>query len=137
MTLILALGIIAAAVYAVLRQVDVRLALLLAALALGVLTGASLGGELLNPGAPELRTISEVMKRTVNPDFTSDECVERVVPLLFLQLGVATTVFWVISARAEATSRRDHVQETTEDQATVETPPFRVNYLKAIVPLVP
>src|ERR1700692_4644467 len=39
MLLLLALGIIAVAVYAVLRQVDVRLALLLAALALGTVAG--------------------------------------------------------------------------------------------------
>lgn len=243
MTLLLALGIIALAVYAVLRQVDVRLALLLAALILGTLAGnpiaivrmflatlsreqfvvpiccamgfayvlrhtqcdqhlvhvlveplrrvrvllipgavlvgfvvnitvisqtstavavgfvlvplllaarispltagaalllgSSLGGELLNPGAPELRTISEALKRAVNPEFTSDECVERVVPLLFLQLGVATLVFWFLSVRAEAKNRQTAPPEATEDPDAVETPAFQINYLKAVVPLVP
>lgn len=243
MTLVLALGIIAVAVYAVLRQVDVRLALLLAALALGTLAGnpiaivhmflatlsreqfvvpiccamgfayvlrhtqcdqhlvhllveplrrvrvllipgavlvgfivnitiisqtstavavgfvlvplllaarispltagaalllgSSLGGELLNPGAPELNTISEALKRDVNPSFTSSEAVERVMPLLFLQLGVATTVFWIWSARAESKNRQPESPKQSESGTLDEPAEFQVNLLKAIVPLVP
>jgi DcuC family C4-dicarboxylate transporter len=243
MTLLLALGIIAVAVYAVLRQVDVRLALLSAALALGALAGdpiavvrkflttlsqeqfvvpiccamgfayvlrhtqcdqhlvhllveplrrvrvllipgavlvgflvnstiisqtstavavgfvlvplllaarispltagaalllgSSLGGELLNPGAPELRTITEVMRSKVNEDFSSSDCVELVAPLLLLQLGVATTVFWIISVRAEARLRREETAESPAESDAQETPPFSVNLLKALVPVLP
>src|SRR5947209_18840285 len=52
--------------------------------------GASIGGELLNPGAPELNTVA---KRVGVP---ATECVPRVLPLLLVQLAVAVAVFWPI-----------------------------------------
>jgi DcuC family C4-dicarboxylate transporter len=61
-----------------------------------LLLGASLGGELLNPGAPELGTISTALQ------IPAGRCVESVLPLLLVQLGVATGIFWIASARAEA-----------------------------------
>jgi DcuC family C4-dicarboxylate transporter len=95
-----------------------------------LLLGASLGGELLNPGAPELRTVSEVAH------VTSRECVDRNAPLLLPHLAVAVGVFWLLSARAEA-ARRD---DAAADAAAVneeKSEAFRVNWLKAAVPLLP
>src|SRR5437588_586363 len=105
MTILLGILVIAAAVFAVLRQVDVRLALVLAAGVTPVtaggalLLGSSIGGELLNPGAPELRTVSTAL------GVEATECVARVFPLLMLHLAVATAVFWLLSLRAEVGGR--------------------------------
>jgi len=85
-----------------------------------LLLGASIGGELLNPGAPELQTVS---KATGVP---SQELVGGVARLVFPHLLVATLVFWVMSWRAG------------RGEPTAEAPPaFRVNLLRAAVPLIP
>jgi DcuC family C4-dicarboxylate transporter len=93
-----------------------------------LLLGCSLGGDLLNPGAPEWRTVAE----TLGTD--SRECVTHVFWLLLLQVSIATTIFWVLSARAERVAPAD---ATDESGADVEGKSFRVNYVKAAVPLVP
>ena len=61
-----------------------------------LLLGASMGGELLNPGAPELRTIATAL------GIASNDCVEHIVPLLAVQVVVATGLFWILSLRADA-----------------------------------
>src|SRR5438876_2470596 len=53
-----------------------------------LLLGSSLGGELLNPGAPELITVSTRLK--VEPS----ACVVSNAPLLLLHLVTATLLFW-------------------------------------------
>ncbi len=93
-----------------------------------LLLGCSLGGDLLNPGAPEWGTVADVLR------IDNRDCVGRVLPLLLLQLAVATPVFWLLSHRADAAGVKGDV--THDDEAAAE-PEFRVNYLKAIVPLVP
>lgn len=86
-----------------------------------LLLGASVGGELLNPGAPELRTISERLQ------VEGGEVVHAVAPLLAVQLAAATLAFWVLTARAE--------------RGAVAVAPAatggRIDYVKAVVPLVP
>jgi DcuC family C4-dicarboxylate transporter len=92
-----------------------------------LLLGSSIGGELLNPGAPELRTVSTAM------GVESAECIQRIWPLLLVQLGVATAVFWLISLRAEAglaKGQTDALPAPAPDK-------FRLNPFKAAVPLVP
>src|SRR5439155_2465390 len=96
-----------------------------------LLLGSSLGGELLNPGAPELITVSTRLK--VEPS----ACVVSNAPLLLLHLVTATLLFWLISLRAERRQEKElelHPSPMPEEQ---ESPPFRVNLLKALVPLVP
>src|SRR5207237_9842662 len=63
-----------------------------AALALG----SSIGGEQLNPGAPEVNTIA------TRSGAAAADCVQRVAPVLLLQLAVAVAVVWPICLRAEA-----------------------------------
>jgi DcuC family C4-dicarboxylate transporter len=92
-----------------------------------LLLGCSLGGDLLNPGAPEWRTVAEALGTD------SRECVARVFWLLLLQVGVATPVFWVLSVRAE----RAAPSVDADEPAAHEGKAFRVNYVKALVPLVP
>jgi DcuC family C4-dicarboxylate transporter len=91
-----------------------------AALALG----SSIGGELLNPGAPELRSIAKVV------GVPAIACVERVWPLLLVHLAVTVPAFWLLSLRAEAAWRGD-----TKPDEPADT--FRVNPVKAFVPLLP
>jgi DcuC family C4-dicarboxylate transporter len=91
-----------------------------------LLLGSSVGGELLNPGAPEMNTVARVLKTE------SAECIERVFPLLLVQAAVATAVFWWISVRWE----RGRVVEF--DSTNAEEPSeFRVNYFKAAIPVIP
>jgi DcuC family C4-dicarboxylate transporter len=91
-----------------------------------LLLGCSLGGDLLNPGAPEWQTVGKELQ------VESTVCVARVLPLLLLQVAVSTALFWVLSLRAEA------AQKPADEKAGQDAPPeFRVNYLKAAVPLVP
>jgi DcuC family C4-dicarboxylate transporter len=92
-----------------------------------LLLGCSLGGDLLNPGAPEWRTVAEAL------NIDSRDCVTRVFWLLLLQVGVSTAVFWVLSLRAERAAPVDE----TADKAVPQGATFRVNYVKAAVPIVP
>jgi len=91
-----------------------------------LLLGCSLGGDLLNPGAPELQTIARALS------VESTACVVRILPLLLVQVAVATAVFWPLSLRAEATIPAGALPAEAREPTT-----FRVNYLKAAVPLVP
>jgi DcuC family C4-dicarboxylate transporter len=107
-----------------------------------LLLGCSIGGELLNPGAPELRTVVEESARAAraqklpSPDFTSRHCVERILPLNLIGLAVATSAFWALCARSEA--RRRGEEQPKEDRPSGEAPAaFRVNLLKAVMPLLP
>ncbi len=94
-----------------------------------LLLGSSIGGELLNPGAPELRTISAAT------NVSARDCVGYVLPLILVELSVATFVFWLLNRRAE----RDYQAGSAAEEAKKEDLPpiFRVNLLKALVPLVP
>ena len=86
--------------------------------------GASMGGELLNPGAPELLTI-----RGKTGVETMVLARQYIPPLLVPYAVVATLVFWIQStwsARAEPDAKVEIVAATE-----------RVNVLKAAVPLVP
>jgi DcuC family C4-dicarboxylate transporter len=102
-----------------------------------LLLGSSLGGELLNPGAPELLTVSTTLSTPEHP-VPATACVSRIFPLLMVQVGVATVLFWALSLRAEARYRKQEEawagREAPEDGAA---PVFRVNLFKAVVPLVP
>ena len=108
--------------------------------------GSSIGGELLNPGAPELNTVANALK--TDPT----RCVEHVFPLLMVQLTVATALFWLLSLRAEARynsaasgGRKPpddslRAQETAKNKGAI-TPhspeEFHVNLVKAAIPLLP
>jgi DcuC family C4-dicarboxylate transporter len=108
----------------VLRSARLTSLTIAAALALG----SSLGGEQLNPGAPEVNTIA------TRSGAAPADCVQRVAPVLVLQLAVAVAVFWPISLRAEA--RAAVGEPPVADKATALAP-FHVNPLKAVVPVVP
>jgi DcuC family C4-dicarboxylate transporter len=92
--------------------------------------GSSIGGELLNPAAPELRTVAEGLK-TEFPGASSRDCVAHVNALVWWELLVVTGVFWLISWWAERS------QPVVSQSAEPEAPAFRVNPLKAVIPFIP
>jgi DcuC family C4-dicarboxylate transporter len=96
-----------------------------------LLLGASVGGELFNPGAVEIVTLSTL---TGQP---STEIVRRVMPANLIASGVAVLVFWWMAlARA-----RQKPAASADAAAATEMPvvgdPFRVNFFKAAVPILP
>jgi DcuC family C4-dicarboxylate transporter len=98
-----------------------------------LLLGASVGGELLNPGAPELLT---VFNATQVPTTVQAEKYLR--PLVLTQLAVAACVFWAMSVWWERNPPATPETPATELTATpTEEQPQRINLLKAAVPLVP
>ncbi|HUR55486.1 MAG TPA: C4-dicarboxylate transporter DcuC [Gemmataceae bacterium] len=95
-----------------------------------LLLGASVGGELLNPGAPELLTVFD---KTGVP--TTTQARVYLPPLVFTQLVVSMLVFWAMSVwweRKDASGRAGGVSPPVESD-----PAEGINYLKALVPLVP
>jgi DcuC family C4-dicarboxylate transporter len=126
-----------------------------------LLLGSSLGGELLNPGAPELQTTVKETRRVAEVNakpssahpggskskppetrqregvsVTGEQCVGRIVPLVLVQLAVATLLFWIGSIRYEARLGRG-LTEHAGKNAAEEVGAFKVNLFKAFVPLVP
>jgi len=102
-----------------------------------LLLGCSIGGELLNPGAPEFRTICQAVSTSENI-VPSTQCVAHVFPLILPQLAIATGLFWIMSLKAEARFLAElEEQPRPENEEPAVQPEFRVNFIKAIVPLVP
>jgi C4-dicarboxylate transporter, DcuC family len=91
-----------------------------------ILLGASIGGELLNPGAPELNTVGQRL------EISSSDVIPHVQKILFLHLAVATAIYWFLAVRAE---RR--VTQPTPAANPLETRAFRLNLVRALIPLVP
>jgi DcuC family C4-dicarboxylate transporter len=88
-----------------------------------------------------MRTIAEETRKaagnlglSVVPP-TGQDCVRHNLPLALVQLSVTALAFWVISLRAEARARQQ-LQPPPEEKGWPE-PEFRINYFKAVVPLVP
>jgi DcuC family C4-dicarboxylate transporter len=97
-----------------------------------LLLGSSMGGELFNPGAPELQTVSKAL------EVKAQDCVARLRPYVLLHLLVATLTFWLLSKGQK--DKRDSNDQSDSSEALPdkeETPAFRINWFKAAVPLVP
>jgi DcuC family C4-dicarboxylate transporter len=97
-------------------------------IAAALVLGSSIGGELLNPAAPELRSVAEGLKAK-HPDASSRDCVAHVNTLVWWHLLVATLLFWLLTWWAE--------RGRPAPEAEAEVPAFRVNILKALIPFVP
>ena len=89
-----------------------------------ILLGASIGGELLNPGAPELNSVAQ--RLGVSPT----DIVPAVQKLLFVHLALATLLFWLVCWRAD--------RKAGPPAVVVEAPAEGgIHLLRAMVPLVP
>ncbi|AMV37206.1 C4-dicarboxylate transporter DcuC [Planctomyces sp. SH-PL62] len=90
-----------------------------------LLMGASMGGELFNPGAVEMRKLSELT------GIAGHEVVSRQAPLNFAACGSALLTFWILAARrARSESEADVEAEDGLGQ-------MRVNPFKAMIPIAP
>jgi DcuC family C4-dicarboxylate transporter len=89
-----------------------------------LLLGCSVGGELLNPGAPELLTVSAFTKQDTR------KLVEYLVPLVLPMLVVSGLVFW---AMVPSPTKGDGTEVIGEGEVVIPS----INPLKALVPLVP
>lgn len=103
-----------------------------------LLLGCSIGGELLNPGAPEFRTVADATGAT------AADCVRQVLPLVVPHLIVATLVYWLMCARAEAphpgplaAAGGPEGEAPAKRLLPIDEFPLRVNFIKALVPVVP
>ncbi len=96
-----------------------------------LLLGASLGGELLNPGAPELLTVFD--KTGVS---TVRQAREYLLPLVVVQLAVSMLVCWLLSIWWEKNEATKAGEVNSEAEAAAVPDP-QVNYVKAAVPLIP
>ncbi|HVK18147.1 MAG TPA: C4-dicarboxylate transporter DcuC [Fimbriiglobus sp.] len=115
------------------------------AIGAALLLGASVGGELLNPGAPELLTVSSLTKVPTTGMW------QQILPLVLPVLAVSTLVLWGMTAWGErgdphrkesgtGTGRGTGAGTGEEQQAgfvPLPVPDEPLNPLKALVPLVP
>jgi C4-dicarboxylate transporter, DcuC family len=105
-----------------------------------LMLGASIGGELLNPGAPELRTVVAETRKAAealgqeSAVVGGADCIAYILPLALLHLAMVTALFWWLSLRAEA---RTIKAQTEEAPPAAPVARVQVNLLKALVPLVP
>lgn len=89
-----------------------------------LLLGSSVGGELFNPGAPELLTVSE------KTGTSTVALARRHLPWVVVpQLVASALVFWALT--------RWWWKDLTRPAATEPTPAGRINWVQAAVPLVP
>lgn len=90
-----------------------------------LLLGSSMGGELFNPGAVEMRKLADLT------GLGGEALVRRQAPLNFLACGTALLVFWILA-------RRQRPPSDAPDQQTASTADESpINLFKAVVPIVP
>jgi DcuC family C4-dicarboxylate transporter len=92
--------------------------------------GTSLGGELLNPAAPELLSVARILQRDL-PEATSRDCVVQVHQLIWWHLAVVTGVFWFCSWRSE------RGLATSSDLIVALQTAQAIRWDKALIPFVP
>lgn len=101
-----------------------------AATGAALLLGVSVGGELLNPGAPELLTIQSTVRHQSVID--TREMMPYLLRVVLPQLVVSALVLWWIIGRPKASEAQLPNAQGSDDVALE-----RVNPFKAMVPLVP
>jgi C4-dicarboxylate transporter, DcuC family len=97
-----------------------------------LLLGSSMGGELFNPGAVEMRKLAELTGQT------GAQVVAKSASLNVLACSVALAVFWLLALRRNAAAPAGSTPaEPPDPGATAGTTPPRVNLAKAMVPILP
>lgn len=111
-----------------------------------LLMGASVGGELWNPGAPEYRTVLEKSAElgrwsgdwsVVPMPVDATAMVRQTAMLNLLQLAVSLAIFWWLCLRAESRRSAEREEAARERDGPEAAPEFRVNLFKALVPIAP
>ena len=110
-------------------------------IASALVLGCSVGGELLNPGAPELLTISDTVYKETEERISTRSMVAEILPVVLPVLGVSMLLHWVLCARASRGSNSSgssqHAAPASETNPTTHVPGSPLNLLRALVPLVP
>lgn len=101
-----------------------------------LLLGSSLGGELLNPGAPEYATVVDTAaarlgEREADPQ-ARGALTARVFPFAIIQLLISSSILWLMNRN----QLENDDQKDGEDYKSASLE-FTVNPLKAIAPLIP
>jgi DcuC family C4-dicarboxylate transporter len=109
-----------------------------------LLLGSSIGGELMNPGGTQYGAITQGIFNVSERNVSQVECVAATRPLNLTQLVVATAVLYGMTMWSErraglaagglSVSTPIEVPDVIADEALE---PFRVNYVKACVPVLP
>jgi len=94
-----------------------------------LLLGSSMGGELFNPGAVEMRKLADLT------GLGSEELVRRQAPLNFIACGTALLVFWILARRQRAARATDQDRPPIAEEKSQDESP--INLFKAVVPIVP
>lgn len=106
-----------------------------------LLLGSSVGGELFNPGAVEIVTLSGLLGTEATAT------VARVMTANLIASGVALVTFWLLAIRLERSLATGDVEKppdklpsfgkTYDHENEDADTPFRLNLAKALVPLIP
>ncbi|HEX4614214.1 MAG TPA: hypothetical protein VH092_38965 [Urbifossiella sp.] len=96
-----------------------------------LLLGVSVGGELLNPGAPELLTVFD--KTGVPP---TEQARRYIPPVVLAQFAVSAAALWALTPVWDRRTRAGAIAGPTPGPPADETLE-RIHPLKALVPLVP
>ncbi|MDG3005653.1 C4-dicarboxylate transporter DcuC [Paludisphaera mucosa] len=91
-----------------------------------LLLGASMGGELFNPGAVEMRKLTELT------GIEGQTLVARQAPLNFAACGAALLTFWILAHR-----RAKAVTDPEDEPKPLGPDEPRVNPFKAAIPIAP
>ncbi len=97
-----------------------------------LLLGSSMGGELFNPGAVEIVKLAELTKAPVST------LVAKVMPVNLLASVTTLIVFCFLAVILSKKTSTELVEDTkNESDLANSRKPFRLNLVKAIVPLLP
>ncbi len=91
-----------------------------------LLLGSSMGGELFNPGAVEMRKLADLT------GLQGAELIRRSAGLNLLACSVALSTFCILTAL-----RTRQEKSSPPDPPEAPDPPFRLNLFKAVVPILP
>jgi len=96
-----------------------------------LLLGSSMGGELFNPGAVEIRKLAELT------GLSSSQVIARSARLNLLSSATALTAFWLVAARRERRHTGSQVPGHPPPEESAGPKQQRVNVIKAMVPVLP
>jgi DcuC family C4-dicarboxylate transporter len=98
-----------------------------------LLLGSSMGGELFNPGAVEMRTLEQLTQ------IPGAELVQRTAFINLTACAVTLLVYWRMTLTAEARHRKmaGTPEQAPNTVALDSAENFRLNPIKAMVPVVP
>lgn len=102
-----------------------------------LLLGSSIGGELMNPAGPEYATVIRESSKVSPHVITGTECVAQALPLVLVNLAIATLLFSILSVKVERKFRAAGEHHPDSPVQNPDAAPRKINYAKAMVPLIP